>query len=140
MGTDELIARTSEVARADVLEMVDVAPDGSFAFNVAKAKAAGLGHLIKSLRHDAESGAPVIELYPADGARKVLGKWAGLGEKNAPPAGPSVQVIVNVLGSLPTSVQGAIFKALMGQAGKAGSEAVTDLEPVSIEDTDDSEA
>ena len=130
MGVKELIERTSEVARANVLDVVDVDPDGSFRFNVIKARDKNMGHLIKTLRHDAESGAPVIEFYPADGARKVLGKWAGLGEKNAPPAGPSVQVMVNVLGSLPAEVQASLFRALLasGQGNGMALEAAPLIE------------
>lgn len=89
MGVPELIERTSEVARADVADFVTVDESGGFRFDLTKA--VGKTHLIKTLRHDAESGAPIIELYPADAARSQLGKW--LGAEKAPPA---VQVNVGI--------------------------------------------
>ena len=94
MGLKELVQRTSDVARANILDCADVRPDGSFAFNVAKARDAGMGPLIKRLRHDAESGAPIIELYEADAARTQLGKW--LGAEKAPEP-PPAQVNVSVV-------------------------------------------
>ncbi len=104
MGVDELIARTSEVARANVLDVVDVDADGSFRFSVVKARDKGLGHLIKSLRHDAESGAPIIELYPADGARAQLGKWIGAEKAPAAPA-PVVNVAIVLAQLSPDALQ-----------------------------------
>jgi hypothetical protein len=65
---DKVVQRLAEHAEGDIGDFITVNEDGSFAFDLVKARAAKKTHLIKKLKHDAESGAPVIELHDPQAA------------------------------------------------------------------------
>lgn len=93
MQAPEVVARLSEQARADIGDFIQASPDGSFGFDLFAAKAAGKTHLIESLTHDRETGAPIVKLYSAQKAQTTLAKIRGLFSDAPPPAPP---VLVNV--------------------------------------------
>ena len=101
MSAREVLARQSEIARGDIAEFVTPLEGGGFSFDLSKAK--GKTHLIKSLRHDPESGAPIIELYPADKAQERLMRVHKLlGEPTAQAVAPTVVNVQLLLQQLPT--------------------------------------
>lgn len=76
--TDKVIERLAQHAEADMGEFITVDQDGAFQFDLKNAKAKGLTRLIKKLKHDPETGAPVIELVDQQAALDKLAKMHGL--------------------------------------------------------------
>lgn len=73
MTADETIARLADHARGDLSDFVDIA--GRFAIlNLEKAESAGKLHLIKKLKYNT-LGAPEIELYDAQSALQLMGRY-----------------------------------------------------------------
>lgn len=96
----EIRSRLSEIARADIRDFVRITPTGAFEFDLQAAFAAGKGHLIKELTHDAETGAPKIKLHDTMDALKTLAKIEGLMQDAAPTPPPAVQhrtLVLNIL-------------------------------------------
>lgn len=77
ISAETLILSAAEDASSSYEDFVTVNEDGSFAFDLVKAKAAGKLHLIEDLGHDKETGAPVIKLPKRGPAREFLAKMLG---------------------------------------------------------------
>ena len=61
MAANEVLARVAEVASSDLLDFIDVDPNGGCKVNMKLVKRLGLGHLIKRLRIN-KDGTQNIEL------------------------------------------------------------------------------
>jgi len=71
MDADEVVERLSDIARADIADVLE--PDGSF--NISSAKARNKSKLIKSLKFDKDSGKVIgLETYSAHEAQRDVGK------------------------------------------------------------------
>ena len=89
MTADEVLQRLAEHARGDIGEFVDI-ESMSFDLDLAKAKEAGITRLIKRVKQrtvttsardgseDQETNVLEIELYDAQAALALLGKYHGL--------------------------------------------------------------
>lgn len=96
----EIRGRLSEIARADYKDFVRVKPNGAFEFDLQACIASGKSWLIKELRHDAETGAPIVKLHDSAEALKTLAKIEGLMQEAAPPQTPAVlhrTLVLNIL-------------------------------------------
>lgn len=96
MGAERVVKRLWSLADADMGDFIETPVDGTFKFTLGEAKAKGLTRLIKKLKHDPETGAPVVELQDSAAALKTLARIYGL-EKPKEQGG---QVTVNVLAFL----------------------------------------
>ena len=85
MSADEVLARTADIARGDLLEWI--APDGDI--DIDALKASGRGHLLKKYKvtrrstttksgNEYETVTTEVELYPADAAHDKLMRFHGL--------------------------------------------------------------
>ena len=76
----KVVEKLGEQSEADIADFIDIVDPqtGAFQFNVAKAIAAGKSHLIKKLKHDPETGAPIIDLHDSQAALKELARIHGL--------------------------------------------------------------
>jgi len=71
MDADEVVERLSDIARADIADVLE--PDGSF--DISSAKARNTSKLIKSLKFDKDSGKVIgLETYSAHEAQRDVGK------------------------------------------------------------------
>ena len=71
MDASEVIERLSDIARADIADVLE--PDGSF--NIAEAQKRGKSKLIKSLKFDKDTGKVIgLETYSAHEGQRDLGK------------------------------------------------------------------
>lgn len=116
MGAKEAVERNAEVARADYKDFITVNADGSFRFDLNKAK--GKTHLIKSLRHDAESGAPVIELQDVAKARELVLRMEGRLKDGPVAAAPAVVNVALILSQLPSDVLRQLAAVVSGAVKK----------------------
>lgn len=103
---DKVVGRLVEHAEGDIGDFITVNEDGSFAFDLKAAKEAGKTHLIRKLKHDAESGAPVIELHDQQAALDKLARmhkaYGKDDEQSAPADMQPIRVqILQVLASDP---------------------------------------
>ena len=80
MAANEVLARVAEVASSDLLDFIDVDPNGGCKVNMKLVKRLGLGHLIKRLRIN-KDGTQNIELEARLPALVKLGEhynlWKG---------------------------------------------------------------
>jgi len=110
---DEILERLSRQATADYDDVIDIHDDGSFQFNLKRAKERGATQLIKKLRHDAETGAPIVELYDSQQALQTLAKIRGLvpaddmtaGRRRSPAGSGNRTLILNVLERSPEAAR-----------------------------------
>lgn len=122
----KVVQRLAEHAEADYGDVTTINDDGSFAFDLAKAKALGKTHLIRKLKHDAESGAPVIELVDSQAALDKLAKMhKAYGDKDEAPVPAGNSFVLNVLAQLPPASLAQLHRALL----EAGPDDVVDAEP-----------
>lgn len=81
MSSDEVLARLSDMASADVAEFLDIKDDGSFDIDVKGAKRRGKTHLIKKLTPTKFGLA--IELHDSQAALEKLGRYYGVFNRDA---------------------------------------------------------
>lgn len=121
----KVVRKLGEQADADMGDFVKIDKDGTFQFDLAAAKAAGKTHLIKKLKHDAETGAPVIELVDSQSALDKLAKMhKAYGEKDEAPTQAGNSIVLNILAQLPPEALAQVHRALL----ESGD--VVDAEPV----------
>lgn len=110
----KVVKRLAEHAEADYSDFITVNPGGGFSFDLEKAQAAGKTHLIRKLKHDAESGAPVIELVDQQAALDKLAKMhQAYGKEEAPVVQPNNSVVLNILATLPPEALAQIHRAML---------------------------
>lgn len=73
IGADEILARLSEQARANMADFVSVEEGGGFRIDVAEAERAGKLRLVKKVGYD-QKGRPTLELHDAQSALLALAK------------------------------------------------------------------
>jgi hypothetical protein len=86
MAADEVLARLSDMASADMADFTDEDPDGGFRLNLTKARRAGRLHLVKALR-PTQFGIGVV-LHDAQAALEKLGKYHALWQDRPADDGP----------------------------------------------------
>jgi phage terminase small subunit len=122
----KVVEKLGEQAEGTIADFIDVREDGSFSFDLNAAKAAGKLHLIRKLKHDAESGAPVVELHDQQAALKELARIHGLSKDDEKPATNVTNVnILTLIKSLHPAAVAEIHRALLA----ADPEDVVDAEP-----------
>lgn len=98
---EEILARMSDRALFDAQDFVTLTPEGGFSIDLERAFKAGKGHMIKELRHDPETGAPIIKWADPDVSLDRLAKMYGIykDEDGAPKTSVTIgQVLVQVIG------------------------------------------
>ncbi len=97
---EQVLARMSERAFFDAEDFVTLSPEGGFLIDLEKAFKAGKGHMIKELRHDPETGAPVIKWADPDVSLDRLAKFYSVYEDDAAPKTSITidKLLVNVIG------------------------------------------
>lgn len=122
----KVVKRLAEHAESDIGDFIRVDPGGGFSFDLEAAKAAGKTHLIKKLKHDAESGAPVIELVDSQAALDKLAKMhQAYGKEESPAFQPNSSIVLNILAQLPPAALAQMHRALL----EASPDDVVDAEP-----------
>lgn len=105
---EKVVRKIGEHADADYDDCITIHEDGSFHFDLIKIKAAGKTHLIRKLKHDAESGAPVIEMQDQAAALDRLAKIHGLYKDPDEKQGTTTNVNVKIQAVLSTMHPAAV--------------------------------
>jgi len=84
MAANEVLARVADVASADLMEFIDVNPQGVCKVDLKLVKRLGLGHLIKRVRTN-KDGTQDIELEAKLPALVKLGEHYNLWKREAQP-------------------------------------------------------
>lgn len=92
LGAEDLVLAAAEEASASYEDFVTINPDGSFAFDLVKARDAGKLHLIEDLAHDKETGAPVVKLPNRRAAREFIAKMLGYAKGDLPSSQTNTQI------------------------------------------------
>lgn len=122
----KVVERLGEQSEADIGEIVDINEGGGFSFNLQRAKELGLTKHIKKLKHDAETGAPIVEFYDAQAALKELARIHGLSKEDETAKGQTVNINVRaILGAMHPAAVAEFHRALL-----AANPDVVDAEPI----------
>lgn len=123
----KVVERLGQQSEADIGDILTVDEDtGAFQFDLRKAKQLGLTKHIKKLKHDAETGAPVVEFYDAQNALKELARIHGLAkDDDKPPTNVTNVNILTLIKSLHPAAVAEIHRALLA----ANPEDIVDAEP-----------
>ncbi len=80
IGASEVLARVADLATSDLMNFIEIDPEGGWKVDLKLVKRLGLGHVIKRLRKN-KDGTPDIELEPKALALVKLGEhyklWKG---------------------------------------------------------------
>lgn len=122
----KVVDRLGQQSEADIADFIDIIDEstGAFQFNVAKAVAAGKSHLIKKLKHDPETGAPIIDLHDSQAALKELARIHGLAKDDEKTTTVNNVNIQAIIGAMHPAAVADLHRALL-----AAEPDVVDAEP-----------